>query len=642
MKGIGLIFTLLFSTVVTLGQQFSPPVDTVYPTFNAINFEHTDGTESVVPCQAVATIRTTKVASRIISVFVNDGEFERVISFDWQTCGFASKADALSSITDWSQCTDSSAGVFVDSTELVYDEVLNYQNAPPVGPDTGATYLVGNSPTGAWASNAKDLAEWDGAAWVFTTPSQGDYVYNTANALTYQFRSGSWVRVGGISALHNGNSISTGLRLGTNNQKSFVFETNNTAAGRIDSIQRWHFYSLPTAGVGDTINAVLDANGKMAKSPVFWYPGSGGISSIKTISATTSSANFSVASGYHTVASGEHSHAVNQSTTASGNSAFSSGNATTSSGYTAFSSGDANTSSGGTSFTGGFNNTASGVSSVVFGRNSTASDTATIVFGSSITGTLKNTVYANNLYITDSTITAPQLKTDVNADTIMMLENGKVKLRPASTLSGSTYTLSKNAGLDSTVLTGSDGSRTAAKDSIGAFVLLSTTNASGASTVEFTGITSAYTTYKIIGSDLVGSAAVELCMQIGTGAGPTWQSGATDYSWIFNNVYYAGTGAGTGATSQSGGWDGNDTRMTLTYVWNGAGDATELEVSIPNPANTGIKQVIRSESSCFINTTQINSLHASGTYLANTAVTGFKIFPASGTVTGTFKLYGIK
>lgn len=129
-----------------------------------------------------------------------------------------------------------------DSNTVINYDVLNSQNTPPVSPSTGDVYLVGNVPTDAWVGHAKDIAEWNGSAWVFTDGVQGDFLYNTTNALTYIFRSGNWVQTTGIPALNNGNTISSGLRIGTNNARSLTFETNNVNRGRFDSVGRFYVY----------------------------------------------------------------------------------------------------------------------------------------------------------------------------------------------------------------------------------------------------------------------------------------------------------------------------------------------------------------------------------------------------------------
>lgn len=40
-------------------------------------------------------------------------------------------------------------------------------NAPPASPATGARYIVGTAPTGAWAGQASKLARWLDGQWSF-------------------------------------------------------------------------------------------------------------------------------------------------------------------------------------------------------------------------------------------------------------------------------------------------------------------------------------------------------------------------------------------------------------------------------------------------------------------------------------------
>ena len=106
--------------------------------------------------------------------------------------------------------------------------VLTTGNAAPGSPAVGATYWVGASPTGSWAGHAQDIATWTGSAWTFHDPINGDYMYNTNTGYTYQWRSPKWVQVSGIPILNNGNSLSGGVRIGTNNATALNFETGNT------------------------------------------------------------------------------------------------------------------------------------------------------------------------------------------------------------------------------------------------------------------------------------------------------------------------------------------------------------------------------------------------------------------------------
>ena len=171
--------------------------------------------------------------------------------------------------------------VQADSSTIFSYDVLNSQNAPPGSPAIGDTYLVGNSPSGAWAGHAKDIAEWNGSAWVFTDGLQGDFLYNATNALTYIFRSGNWVQTTGIPALNNGNTTSSGLRIGTNNARSLTFETNNVNRGRFDSIGRFYVYdtSLRKANKYLQIDSIT---GRLVASEI-----SGGGGTVTSVSVVT-------------------------------------------------------------------------------------------------------------------------------------------------------------------------------------------------------------------------------------------------------------------------------------------------------------------------------------------------------------------
>lgn len=152
---------------------------------------------------------------------------------------------ALNKILNSVDCNDSISQIGyikTDSSTIVSYDVLNSLNTPPVSPTSGDVYLVGNLPTNEWSLHAKDIATWNGSAWTFVDAVQGNFLYNSTNALTYILRSGNWVQTAGIPALNNGNTISSGLKIGTNNLKSLTFETNNKSVSRFDSIGRFYVY----------------------------------------------------------------------------------------------------------------------------------------------------------------------------------------------------------------------------------------------------------------------------------------------------------------------------------------------------------------------------------------------------------------
>ena len=65
-------------------------------------------------------------------------------------------------------------------------------NAPPGAPVTGDLYVVGTVPTGAWAGQANNLAQWTGSAWLITAPQRGATVVSAANGKTYIWSGGAW------------------------------------------------------------------------------------------------------------------------------------------------------------------------------------------------------------------------------------------------------------------------------------------------------------------------------------------------------------------------------------------------------------------------------------------------------------------
>jgi hypothetical protein len=58
-------------------------------------------------------------------------------------------------------------------------------DTPPVTPTTGYRVIIGAAPTGVFVGHAGEIAQWDGAAWVFTTPKEGTSVYVRADSASY-------------------------------------------------------------------------------------------------------------------------------------------------------------------------------------------------------------------------------------------------------------------------------------------------------------------------------------------------------------------------------------------------------------------------------------------------------------------------
>ncbi|ADH89251.1 hypothetical protein Snov_1951 [Ancylobacter novellus DSM 506] len=66
-------------------------------------------------------------------------------------------------------------------------------NAPPGSPVTNDMYVVGTSPTGAWAGRANNLAQWTGSAWLFTAADHGMSVVSVATGVISVWNGTSWL-----------------------------------------------------------------------------------------------------------------------------------------------------------------------------------------------------------------------------------------------------------------------------------------------------------------------------------------------------------------------------------------------------------------------------------------------------------------
>ena len=63
---------------------------------------------------------------------------------------------------------------------------------PPASPANGARYLVGASPTGAWAGKATYIAQYYSGAWYFHAPVEGWFAWVVDEASFYIYTTGSW------------------------------------------------------------------------------------------------------------------------------------------------------------------------------------------------------------------------------------------------------------------------------------------------------------------------------------------------------------------------------------------------------------------------------------------------------------------
>lgn len=74
---------------------------------------------------------------------------------------------------------------------IVQLSVASITNTPPGSPTDGDRYIVGSSPTGAWAGHAHEVATYIGTAWVFLAPISGWIAFVRSVGELYLYGSGS-------------------------------------------------------------------------------------------------------------------------------------------------------------------------------------------------------------------------------------------------------------------------------------------------------------------------------------------------------------------------------------------------------------------------------------------------------------------
>jgi len=80
--------------------------------------------------------------------------------------------------------------------------ITQTSGSPPPSPTTGDRYIVNGSGTGAWAGQGDNIAEWDGAAWDFTTANEGMAAWVEDEDTAYVFNT-SWMPFGSVITHNN-------------------------------------------------------------------------------------------------------------------------------------------------------------------------------------------------------------------------------------------------------------------------------------------------------------------------------------------------------------------------------------------------------------------------------------------------------
>lgn len=93
-------------------------------------------------------------------------------------------------------------------------------NTPPGSPTDGQAWIVGPSPTGAWAAQANNLAQRAGGAWRFYTRFDGLSVWDNTTDAVWHWNGTAWAvlvpRIIDASAVYDPPSLIDGAGVSTN------------------------------------------------------------------------------------------------------------------------------------------------------------------------------------------------------------------------------------------------------------------------------------------------------------------------------------------------------------------------------------------------------------------------------------------
>lgn len=155
--------------------------------------------------------------------------------------------------------------------------------------------------------------------------------------------------------------------------------------------------------------------------------------------------------------------------------------------------------------------------------------------------------------------------------------------------------------------------------------LVSSANASGAATVDFTNLSNSYAYYLLIAKDIAPSASggLPLYMRTSTNNGSSYDAGVSDYTSTRNRL----------------GSSYSQTTQTLSEIYLGElanGDVAALACSI---FNCGETKKLTVQSRC---TSSAVDLLVIGQRNSTTAVNAIRLISSSGNLSGNFYLYGVK
>jgi hypothetical protein len=94
---------------------------------------------------------------------------------------------------------------------LLHCSIEGIADAPPVAPNEGECWLIGSTPTGAWADQAGRIACRQLGNWLFVTPCDGFAVLNGATGQILRFHA-AWIAPAVPAAPTGGTTVDSQAR----------------------------------------------------------------------------------------------------------------------------------------------------------------------------------------------------------------------------------------------------------------------------------------------------------------------------------------------------------------------------------------------------------------------------------------------
>lgn len=83
-------------------------------------------------------------------------------------------------------------------------------STPPISPSIGDRYVIGSSPTGAWAGQTNNIALWNGSTWTIIVVDEGTAVWVEDENVLYTYNGSTWVKIGSTVSHTNLLGLTTG------------------------------------------------------------------------------------------------------------------------------------------------------------------------------------------------------------------------------------------------------------------------------------------------------------------------------------------------------------------------------------------------------------------------------------------------